>query len=131
MATLKLRTVQSRSFSLFTGIKFQKEAIKKGDSKRVKLFQTPVEVSDSLADESIFTLEHVEIRRSLRKLIDKEINPYVDLWEEAGSFPAHKVFKLLGNAGFLGVNKPIEYGGLGLDFSFTMAVHEEMSKYSS
>uniref|UniRef100_A0A8C7MUP6 Zgc:85777 n=1 Tax=Oncorhynchus kisutch TaxID=8019 RepID=A0A8C7MUP6_ONCKI len=39
-------------------------------------------------------------------IIDQDINPYVDQWEAEGIFPAHKVFKLLGNAGFLGVNKP-------------------------
>lgn len=31
----------------------------------------------------------------------------MDQWEAEGQFPAHKVFKLLGNAGFLGVNKPV------------------------
>lgn len=41
------------------------------------------------------------------QLIDQEINPYVDQWEAEGTFPAHKVFKILGNAGFLGVNKPV------------------------
>jgi citronellyl-CoA dehydrogenase len=66
------------------------------------------------------------MRCSLRKLIDQHINPYVDEWEEAKSFPAHKVFKKLGDAGFLGVAKPPEYGGLGLDFSFSAAVAEEL-----
>ncbi|CDQ84825.1 unnamed protein product [Oncorhynchus mykiss] len=37
-----------------------------------------------------------------------------------------QVFKLLGKAGFLGVNKPVEYGGLGLDFSYSIAVSEEL-----
>lgn len=41
------------------------------------------------------------------QLINQEINPHVDQWEADGQFPAHKVFKLLGNAGFLGVNKPV------------------------
>lgn len=41
------------------------------------------------------------------QLIDQEINPHVDQWEAEGQFPAHKIFKLLGNAGFLGVNKPV------------------------
>ncbi|KAJ0055363.1 hypothetical protein NL108_016673, partial [Boleophthalmus pectinirostris] len=59
-------------------------------------------------------------------IIDQEINPYVDQWEAEGIFPAHKVFKILGNTGFLGVNKPVEYGGLGLDFSYSMAVSEEL-----
>ena len=39
------------------------------------------------------------------QIIEKDINPYVDEWEEACSFPAHDVFKKLGDAGFLGVNK--------------------------
>lgn len=41
------------------------------------------------------------------QIIDQEINPYVDKWEEEGQFPAHKIFKILGSAGFLGVNKPV------------------------
>ena len=35
------------------------------------------------------------------------INPYVDQWEKEGNFPAHKIFKTLGDAGFLGINKPV------------------------
>lgn len=31
----------------------------------------------------------------------------MDQWEAEGNFPAHKVFKILGNAGFLGVTKPV------------------------
>lgn len=50
----------------------------------------------------------------------------MDQWEAEGIFPAHHVFKILGSAGFLGVNKPVEYGGLGLDFSYSMAVAEEL-----
>ena len=65
----------------------------------------------------LFGEEHQELRRSLRRLIDREINPYVDDWEEAEIFPAKEVFKKLGDAGFLGINKPEEFGGLGLDYS--------------
>lgn len=66
------------------------------------------------------------MKESLRKIIDLEINPYVDQWEAEGKFPAHKIFKILGTAGFLGVNKPVEYGGLGLDYSYNVAVAEEL-----
>ncbi|XP_048412737.2 probable acyl-CoA dehydrogenase 6 [Stegostoma tigrinum] len=74
----------------------------------------------------IYTQEHYSLRDSLRKIIEKKIIPFVDKWEEAGAFPAHTIFKILGQAGFLGVNKPIEYGGLGLDFSYSIAVAEEL-----
>lgn len=43
----------------------------------------------------------------LFQLIDSEINPYVDQWEEEGQFPAHQVFKKFGDAGFLGITKPV------------------------
>uniref|UniRef100_UPI00358FBB3D probable acyl-CoA dehydrogenase 6 n=1 Tax=Myxine glutinosa TaxID=7769 RepID=UPI00358FBB3D len=76
--------------------------------------------------ETLYTEQHVELRRTLGKLIEKEINPNVDKWEREGQFPAHHVFKILGQAGLLGVNKPTEYGGLGLDFSYSIAVAEEL-----
>jgi citronellyl-CoA dehydrogenase len=70
------------------------------------------------------THEHEMLRRTYLQIIEHEINPYVDAWEEAGIFPAHKVFKTLGAAGLLGVNKPTAYGGLGLDFSYSAVVAE-------
>jgi citronellyl-CoA dehydrogenase len=50
----------------------------------------------------------------LRKIIEQDINPYVDEWEEARIYPAHKIMKKLGDAGILGVSHPTEFGGLGL-----------------
>ena len=50
----------------------------------------------------LFTADHDEPRRILQKFIAAEINPFVDEWEDAGIFPAHELFKKLGNLGFLG-----------------------------
>ncbi|NRR34278.1 acyl-CoA dehydrogenase family protein [Oxalobacteraceae bacterium] len=70
--------------------------------------------------------EHQELQRTLKRFIDSEINPHVDEWEEAGSFPAHEVFRKLGQLGLLGLTKPPEYGGLGLDYSYSMAMAETL-----
>ena len=73
-----------------------------------------------------FTAEHEQIRSTLKKFIDAEINPFVDEWEEAEIFPAHQVFKGLGDLGLLGVNKPVDYGGMGLDWSYAAVVAETL-----
>ena len=73
-----------------------------------------------------FTQEHEEIRRTTRAIIDREVNPYVDEWEKNDIFPAHQVFKKFGDAGLLGISKPVEFGGLGLDYSYSMVMAEEL-----
>ena len=52
-----------------------------------------------------YTHEHLEIQKTLKRLIDEEINPHVDEWEAAEMFPAHQVFKKLGNLGLLGTSR--------------------------
>ncbi|XP_060077311.1 probable acyl-CoA dehydrogenase 6 [Ylistrum balloti] len=76
--------------------------------------------------ESIYNSDHKQMQDTLRKIIDKDINPNVDQWEAEGQFPAKQVFKTLGDAGLLGVSKPTEYGGLGLDYTYSIAVAEEL-----
>ncbi len=72
------------------------------------------------------THEHQELQRNLKRFIDNEINPYVDEWEAAEIFPAHELFKKMGNLGFLGLCKPVEYGGLALDYSYSMMMAETL-----
>lgn len=87
-------------------------------------------LSSTLAD-SFYTEDQKEMQRSLIKLVETEINPHCDEWEQAEMFPAHEVFKKLGAAGALGVNKPTEYGGLGLDYKYQMATIEAMAHIRS
>ncbi|KFM71092.1 putative acyl coa dehydrogenase 6, partial [Stegodyphus mimosarum] len=76
----------------------------------------------------LFTTEHKELKRSVSKIIENEINPFVNEWEEKEAFPAHELFKKLGNAGLLGITRPATYGGLGLDYTFSLAFFEELAK---
>ncbi len=73
-----------------------------------------------------FTQEHRELTESLKKFIEAEINPHVDEWEEAEQFPAHELFKKMGDMGFLGISKPIEFGGSGLDYSYEAVSSEAL-----
>ncbi len=75
-----------------------------------------------------FTQEHDEIRRTVRNFVQKEINPNVEQWEEHPPFPAHKVFKKLGDLGLLGIHKPEKYGGMGLDYSYNLVAAEELGR---
>ncbi|OUR87996.1 acyl-CoA dehydrogenase [Gammaproteobacteria bacterium 42_54_T18] len=74
----------------------------------------------------MFTPEHEELRRTVRNFVEKEINPYVPEWEKNGPFPAHELFKKMGDLGLLGVTKPEQYGGMNLDYSYGLVVAEEL-----
>ena len=72
------------------------------------------------------THEHEEIKRTLKRFITDHINPHVDEWEAAEMFPAHQAFKQLGDLGLLGLTKPTEYGGMGLDYSYSVVMAEAL-----
>lgn len=74
----------------------------------------------------IYTEQHRELMRSVAKFCETEINPHVEEWEKAGIFPAHEVFKKMGDQGFLGIHKPERFGGLGLDYSYEVAFCEAL-----
>jgi citronellyl-CoA dehydrogenase len=73
-----------------------------------------------------YTHEHQEIQKTLKRYIDEQINPQVDEWEAAEIFPAHQVFKDLGQLGLLGLTKPEAYGGMGLDYRYAVAMAETL-----
>merc|ERR1712181_135092 len=66
------------------------------------------------------------MQKTAQRIIDEDINPFVTQWEDEGMYPAAQVFKKLGDAGLLGVNKPVEYGGMGLDFKYNIALNETL-----
>jgi citronellyl-CoA dehydrogenase len=74
----------------------------------------------------IYTDQHIQMQDALRRFIDAEINPFIDEWERAQIFPAHELFAKMGRQGFLGVTKPVQFGGLGLDYSYSVAMAETL-----
>ena len=75
-----------------------------------------------------FTPEHEQISDTVRKFVANEINPHLPEWEKAGQFPAHQLFKKMGDLGLLGIKYPTEFGGMGLDFSYSMVMAEALGE---
>ena len=75
----------------------------------------------------IFTEEHEMFRKSLRKMLDKEAYPYFEEWEQKRDIP-RSFWRKLGDNGFLCPMVSEEYGGLGLDFGYSMILTEELER---
>ncbi|WP_169568972.1 acyl-CoA dehydrogenase family protein [Sneathiella limimaris] len=72
------------------------------------------------------THEHLQIMETTKRVIEEHVNPYMDEWEKAEIYPAHQVMKKFAEAGLLGIGKPVEYGGMDLDFSYEMVFAEAL-----
>src|SRR5215470_12286665 len=72
----------------------------------------------------IFTDEHEQLRESIRSFATRELAPHADEWEET-TFPDW-VFRRMGELGFLGLDKPEEYGGQGGDYYSALVLAEEI-----
>jgi citronellyl-CoA dehydrogenase len=73
------------------------------------------------------TPEHEQLQRTVKRWIAEQVNPHVDAWEAAEVFPAHQLFRQLGELGLLGLDKPVENGGLGLDYSYVALLAETLA----
>ena len=72
----------------------------------------------------IFTDEHQQLRESIRAFAVKELAPHAEEWEET-TFP-DSVFTRMGELGFLGLDKPEQYGGQGGDYYTALVLAEEV-----
>lgn len=75
---------------------------------------------------SKLTAEHQIFRETIRVFVQKEILPHIDKWEQQGEIDRN-IWKKMGDMGFMGLNYPEEYGGLNLDFYYSMILCEELS----
>jgi alkylation response protein AidB-like acyl-CoA dehydrogenase len=73
----------------------------------------------------IFNDEHEQLRESITNFAVKELAPHADEWEET-TFP-DSVFRRMGELGFLGLDKPEEYGGQGGDYFSAIVLGEAIS----
>jgi alkylation response protein AidB-like acyl-CoA dehydrogenase len=73
----------------------------------------------------IFTDEHEQLRESISNFATKELAPHAEEWEET-TFP-DSVFRRMGELGFLGLDKPEQYGGQGGDYFSAIVLGEAIS----
>jgi citronellyl-CoA dehydrogenase len=77
-----------------------------------------------------FTEEHQQFRKLVRDFVEKEVAPHVEEWEESECFPDW-VFKRAGELGIHGAHYPVEHGGSGGDYWFSVAKAEEYPRSKS
>lgn len=74
----------------------------------------------------IYTEEHEIFRQSVRDFVAKEITPFNEQWEK-NKMVSRESWQKLGEAGFLCMQAPEEYGGLGItDFKYNTIFAEEL-----
>jgi len=74
-----------------------------------------------------FTAEHRMFRESFSKFVANELVPYYQEWEDNEIVP-RKIFKKMGNYGYLCTWVEEEYGGPGGDFLYSVIVAEEINR---
>ncbi|AZQ43646.1 acyl-CoA dehydrogenase family protein [Nonlabens ponticola] len=80
--------------------------------------------------QSYFSEEHNAFRQSFRDFLNKEAVPHIDRWEETGQID-REIFEKMGEMGYFGLYYPEKYGGLDLDFFYTVIFLEEMQRINS
>ena len=77
-----------------------------------------------------YTEDHEAFRDSVRRFVTREISPYVNEWDEAGTFPRELYAKAAG-IGMLGLGFPEEYGGVPGDQFHRIVVSQELARAGS
>lgn len=79
---------------------------------------------------SYFNETHEQVRLTARQFNEREIAPFINDWEEAGTFPRELYLKA-GAAGLLGIGYPEALGGSGEDVFMKIAATEELMRSGS
>src|SRR5579875_117453 len=72
----------------------------------------------------IFSDDHDQLRETIRRFVAAEVLPHAEEWEET-TFP-DSIIRRMGELGFLGLDKPVEYGGQGGDYYCSLVLAEEL-----
>src|SRR5262245_11052117 len=70
--------------------------------------------------------EHQLFRETVRKFVEEELRPRAREFDAMGRFDK-SLYKKMGDLGMLGLRYQPEYGGSGLDWSYTAVMFEELA----
>ncbi len=85
---------------------------------------------DLTARNDLFSAEHEAFRATLRAFVQREIEPHVNEWDEAGGFP-RALHKKAAAIGLLGLGYPEELGGTPTDVFYSLVSAEELARPGS
>jgi len=74
--------------------------------------------------------EHQMIAQAVRDFLEKEVMPYHEQWEE-DQMVDRDIWTKAGQLGLLCVDMPVEYGGGGMDVSYSLMIDEIISEYGA
>jgi len=77
-----------------------------------------------------FSADHEQFRASLREFVSREITPFVNEWDEAGTFP-RSLYRRAAELGATGLGYPEEYGGTPVDIFYKLVLAEEYARCGS
>ncbi len=72
-----------------------------------------------------YTEAHRAFREAVGAFLTEEVVPHAEAWEEAGIVP-RGIWRNMGRRGFLCMQVPRRYGGMGADFLYSVIVTEEL-----
>ncbi len=75
----------------------------------------------------LFSAEHEAFRATLRAFVQREIEPHVNEWDEAGGFP-RELHKKAAAIGLLGMGYPEALGGTPSDVFYSLVSAEELAR---
>lgn len=74
-----------------------------------------------------FNEDHELFRQGLREFLKREVEPFIDQWEDEQRIPK-EIWKKFGEMGYLGLNYSAAYGGSDVDFWYSVVFCEEIAR---
>ena len=91
----------------------------------------PFDVHDPAGIDDMLTQEEMDVRSSVRQLVEQVATPYVADWFERGTIDDPRaLMKSFGEMGLLGITLPGEFGGSEMGYLAHLVAMEEISRAS-